>query len=84
VKPAHLRLANNKQNNEHHGIRSDNTTGYRGVSFHKKLGKYTAKVQHHGKTHYAGSYETAELAAEAARQLRLRLFTHNEYDRKGG
>lgn len=83
VRPDHLRLATNKQNNENHALRRDNTHGYRGVWLNKRTGKYQARAQHHGKNHYGGEYATPEEAAEAAMHLRLRLFTHNEIDRKG-
>ena len=84
VNPKHLRLATNKQNNEHKGVRRDNRLGLRGVGFNPRTGKYRTRVQHNGREYRAGEHETAELAAEAVRQLRIRLFTHNEYDRKGG
>jgi len=37
---------------------------------------------HHGKLHYPGkTFKTAEEAAEAVRELRNSLFTHNDADR---
>ena len=82
VNPEHLRLATNKQNMENPaGLRSDNTSGHQGVYFHKRLKRWCARAQHEGKTYYAGSFATVEEAAEAARQLRLSLFTHNDADR---
>jgi len=84
VNPSHLRPVTNKQNNENPaGLRSDSTSGYRGVTFEKKTGRWRAKAQHNGKTHHvSGSFNTPEEAAEAARQLRLSLFTHNDADRR--
>ena len=82
VNPDHLRLATNKQNNENmSGLRSDNSTGYRGVRLEKRTGKYYARAFHHGREHSAGTHDTAEEAAEAARALRNKLFTHNDLDR---
>lgn len=82
VHPAHLRFATNKQNNENPaGLRADNTSGFRGVVFNKRSGRWYAKAQHQGRTHSAGGHATPEEAAEAARQLRLSLFTHNDADR---
>ncbi|MFF1382803.1 HNH endonuclease signature motif containing protein [Arthrobacter sp. NPDC058288] len=82
VNPAHLRLATNKQNNENPaGLRSDNTSGYRGVRFNKRTRKWAARAQHNGREHYGGEFPTPEQAGEAARELRLRLFTHNDADR---
>jgi hypothetical protein len=83
VNPGHLRPVTNKQNNENPGaLRSDNTSGYRGVRYQKRTGRFEARAQHHGIQHNAGTFATAEEAAEAARQLRLSLFTHNDLDRK--
>lgn len=83
VRPSHLRLATNKQNMENPGgLRRDNTSGYRGVRFEKRTGRYDARVQHHGVQYHAGTFPTPQEAAEAARQLRLSLFTHNDADRK--
>jgi len=83
VNPEHLRPATNKQNNENpDGLRADNTTGYRGVQLEKRTGRYVARCQHNKVQYNAGTFSTPEEAAEAARQLRLSLFTHNDADRK--
>ena len=82
VNPDHLRLASRKQNVENFaGLRSDNTSGYRGA-YLRKDGRWVASVGHNRRTvHVAGSFDTPEEAAEAARQLRLQLHTHNDADR---
>lgn len=83
VNPGHLRPATNKQNNENpSGLRIDNASGYRGIYLNKKNGRWYARVQHEGRTRSAGGHSTAEEAAEAAKALRLLLFTHNDADRK--
>lgn len=83
VNPDHLRPVTNKQNNENlMGAQSRNPYGLRGVGLNKRTNKYRARVQHNGRDHYAGEYETPEEAAEAAKQLRLSLFSHNDIDRK--
>lgn len=85
VNPGHLRVVTNKQNNENPaGVRSDNTTGYAGVYLNRQTGRFYSKVQHNGKTHSSGGHPTAKEAAEAAKQLRLSLFTHNDLDRASG
>lgn len=82
VRPDHLRLATNKQNMENlDSLRSDNTTGYRGVERHGKNGLYRAVVEHHGVRHRLFPFNTPEEAHDAARKLRLELFTHNDADR---
>lgn len=81
VNPAHLRPTTNKQNQENRSDRRPDGS-FRGVSFHKARGKWAARVRHNRKRYSAGYYSTAEEAAEAARQLRLSLYTHNDADRK--
>jgi hypothetical protein len=79
VNPDHLRLVTKNENAEHR--RRRNGEHWRGTSFYKALGKWMAYATHNGRMHHAGYYSTAEEAAEAARQLRLSLFTHNDLDR---
>jgi hypothetical protein len=82
VNPDHLRLATKKQNNEHLSDgRVNNTSGYRGVSWHKAVGKWTAYASHNGQIRYLGCFESKEDAAEAARLKRLEMYTHNDLDR---
>lgn len=79
VRPAHLRLATVKQNNENRNSFKGSEVPYRGVCrvINKKLGyRYRSTVFHNGKYHNCGTYDTPELAAEAARLKRLELFTH--------
>jgi len=83
VNPDHLRIVNHKQNAEN--MRSaprHSPTGLRGVTYSKRRGCYEARVGHNGKRLFAGYHSTPEEAAEAAKQLRLSLFTHNDMDRK--
>jgi len=83
VNPEHLRPVTNKQNNENPaGLRSDNTSGYRGVTQDRVTRRWKAQAQHNGRMYRAGAYDTPEEAAEAARQLRLSFFTHNDADRR--
>lgn len=83
VNPAHLRPVTRKQNGEHRGSAPRNsTTGVLGVTQSKVTGLYMARVGHNGRLHHAGRFQTLEEAAEAARQLRLSLFTHNDADRR--
>ena len=79
--PAHLRLATNKQNGENVGLPANNTSGYRGVDWHKQRRKWRATVRHNGKQLHLGCFDDVHEAGEVARQARLRLFTHNEEDK---
>lgn len=44
---------------------SSNTSGYKGVSWHKKRKKWTAEIQADGRRKYLGLYTTAEEAHQA-------------------
>ncbi len=84
VNPSHLRLATNKQNNENQaGVRSDNTSGVRGVSWNRARSRWRGRVYHHGREVWLGYFDTLECAAEAVRLKRIELFTHNDTDREG-
>ena len=78
----HLRLATTKQNAENLGpVRSNNTSGYRGVSLHRPSGKWFAYIRHNSKRIHLGSFDSADEAGEVARLARLNLFTYNDLDR---
>ena len=83
VNPSHLRVVTHKQNSENHtGARIDNRLGVRNVGLNRRTGRYRVNVMHNGRNHFRGEFNTVEEAAEAARQLRLSLYTHNELDRR--
>lgn len=82
VNPEHLRVVNNKQNLENReGTFS--STGERNVYWTgpKHRRRLYVKVEHNQRQYRLFGFETIEEAAEAARQLRLQLFTHNTLDR---
>lgn len=83
VRPSHLRIATPKQNGENLGGASRNnlTSGVRGVYAHRN-GRWQVRVQHNGKSHSGGLFDTIEAAEEAAVALRNKLFTHNDLDRQ--
>lgn len=72
-----LRVATQKQNLENRKQSKANSSGFRGVSFHKDRQKWQAYVNHNGKRTYLGLFDTAESAAESARAKRAELFTHD-------
>jgi hypothetical protein len=59
-----LRVANRSQNAMNRGRRSDNTSGYRGVSWSKR-GHWVASICIRGRQKWLGSFATAEDAARA-------------------
>lgn len=74
---ANLREADNKQNQENTGLKSNNSTGFRGVVWYKRHQKFMARVHHHGKQIHLGYFDTAKEAAAAAAAERAELFTHD-------
>lgn len=60
-----LRAADNSCNGMNKRMQSNNTTGYKGVTFHKGTGRYHAKIQANGVRKSLGYYETAEQAHKA-------------------
>lgn len=61
-----LRLCNSSQNKCNRGARKDNTSGYKGVSWHKQRNKWTARIKTpYGKYLYLGLYDDKNEAALA-------------------
>lgn len=78
----HLRVVTVKQNMENRiKVPVNNTSGYRGVYWIARSGKWLAKTKHNGRQYHGGLYDTAEDANEAVIELRSRLHTHNDRDR---
>lgn len=71
---ANLRVVTQQQNIFNNPIRSDNTTGYKGVSFNKGAGKYAACVMLNGKSNHLGLYKSKLEAAKAYNQKAIELF----------
>jgi hypothetical protein len=64
-----LRIVSHRENQQNRiGLDRQNTTGYRGVTFVKRNGKYMAQFSHRN----LGYYDTAEEAAEIAKAFRLK------------
>lgn len=69
-----LRLCRKQQNEFNSKIRADNSTGYKGVSFIKKSGRYRAYINKNGIRYELGTYETKVEAAQAYNEKALELF----------
>lgn len=81
VNPSHLRIVTQSQNMQHLArIRSDSTSGVRGVSWEKRQGAWRVQVQTNGRNYWGGYHSTLEAADEAARALRAELHTHDDHD----
>lgn len=77
-----LRIATSQQNQWNARIRSDNTTGFKGVSFEKRRRNWRAVLQVEGKQRYIGSFKTPEAAyaawTEAARKYHGEFFNSGQ------
>jgi hypothetical protein len=62
---SNLRLADNRQNNCNRPPQRNNTTGYKGVTFHKPTQKFRAYIKHLGRQIHIGLFPTAEEAYAA-------------------
>ena len=74
-----LRLATYSQNMANSKLRSDNTTGFKGVSWSKQKGKFRAYIWFEKKLYHVGFFNTAEEASEA-RQIKA-IELHKEFAR---
>ena len=79
VNPAHLRPCVSGENMENRSG-AYGVSGIRGV-YPRPNGKWRVQVQKDRVFYGGGTFTDINEAAEAARALRLRLFTHNEIDR---
>lgn len=74
-----LRLATRAQNIWNRGLNKRNTTGYKGVTFHKARGKFMSIITVNGEHHYLGYFETAEQAHQAYSEAAIKY--HGEFVR---
>jgi len=72
-----LRLGNDVFQSQNRGIRSDNTSGIKGVSWHKQASKWRAYVQVENKEKHLGYFTTLKEAA-AARNAAVREYWPEE------
>lgn len=74
-----LRLADGSQNQANTGIRSNNTSGYKGVGLIRSTGKWAARIKHQGNTTHLGCFSSPEKASAAYEKAARELF--GEYAR---
>lgn len=60
-----LRACDHHQNMSNTRIRSDNTSGFKGVTLVAKTGKWRAEINHRGRKMHIGYFDTRERAAVA-------------------
>lgn len=78
---SNLRLATHAENQRNKGRYSNNTSGYKGVSWAKKENKWQAQISFNGKVKYLGYFATAEDAYESYCKAAKEL--HGEYANLG-
>lgn len=67
-----LRCATNAQNLCNRGKNSNNTTGYKGVSYYRRTGRYAANIGA-GHKRFLGYFDTAEEAHKAYSEAAYKL-----------
>ena len=74
-----LRLATNSQNQFNQGLKASNTSGFKGVSFHKGRQSFTSRIMVDRKHVFLGYHATAEGASMAYAIASSRL--HGDFGR---
>jgi hypothetical protein len=69
-----LRFATRSENNINARLRTNNTSGYKGVSYAKKLNKYHAYININKKRITIGYYFSAEEAYEARMKTEIKIY----------
>lgn len=64
-KPRNLRLATQSENLRNCGAQCNNTSGHKGVSWHRNTRKWCAQITLNGRRTHLGYFSTAEEAAAA-------------------
>lgn len=69
-----LRAATSSQNKQNVSKRSTNTSGFKGVYWHRRLGKWFAQITCDGKQRHLGCFTEKEEAARAYARAAVELF----------
>lgn len=62
---SNLRVATREQNMQNRRKQSNNTSGYKGVSWHKTRSRWQARIAANNKNYFLGFFDNAEEAARA-------------------
>lgn len=71
---SNLRLATSSQNKINRGPRSDNQSGYKGVSWHSQRKKWTARIMINGKYTHLGLFQNIIEAARSYNKAALEYY----------
>ena len=78
---SNLREVTNSQNNYNSKMSSKNTSGVKGVSWHKRDKKWRVQIRINCKNYHLGSFDDFELAQLIAYEARIKF--HGEYANHG-
>lgn len=70
---SNLREASAQQNQHNVGLRRDNESGFKGVCFCRRTGKWSANIRTDGKNKHLGRFNTKEEAARAYQEKSMVL-----------
>lgn len=68
-----LRIVDRTQNNFNTGVHSHNTSGHKGVAFHKAARKWVARIQYKNKSVHLGLFDDISQAIEARKKAEKEL-----------
>ena len=71
-----LRVVSRSENIQNIGMRKSNTSGFKGVCFHKQANTWVARIGYRGKRYHLGSFLTPEEAHKAYKEAAEQLHTH--------
>ena len=71
---SNLRLCTHAENMRNRKMQKNNTSGYKGVYWGKKINKWRSKIRHNWVVIALGDYETAEEAARVYDAAAIKLF----------
>jgi len=74
-----LRLVTNAENQRNAKLRSDNTSGYVGVTFHKAASKWMAKIKYKGKVFGLGFFANKDDAITARSKANKKFGYHENH-----
>ena len=69
-----LRVCSNSENSRNCRLSSHNTSGFKGICWHKREGKWQANIRLQGRLQHLGYFTTPEAAAEAYDAAAIRHF----------
>jgi HNH endonuclease/AP2 domain-containing protein len=81
-----LRICTRSQNQSNNGLSRINTSGFKGVTFHKKTQKWQSQIGIDGKIVYIGLFDTPEKAAHAYDEVAREkhgVFANLNFDQEG-